>query len=282
MASILHICDAQMIEFHRINGNKTINFWRPSPSKRFSNFHIGDYLFFYVRLANRKEKAIVGYGHLAKITSMSFNNMWNTYKEENGYASKEAFKEAIIRLNKDNIVPAKLTGLYLHDVAFFQSPLFLSEIGIHISKRLESYCYLDKEDDMATAKVLRYANEVGLDLWTSMISNDNSDNFKKDENIYILKQTIIEHALILSNRQNRKAMHLLHDASIKFINNIKYMGYHYDDDKLILYMAIIDEPNMLEMMVGHALLLKKELHDKFNLKICFICENKNINVDDIF
>lgn len=282
MASILHICDAQMIEFHRINGNKTINFWRPSPSKRFSNFHIGDYLFFYVRLANRKEKAIVGYGHLAKITSMSFNNMWNTYKEENGYASKEAFKEAIIRLNKDNIVPSKLTGLYLHDVAFFQSPLFLSEIGIHISKRLESYCYLDKEDDMATAKVLRYANEVGLDLWTSMISNDNSDNFKKDENIYILKQTIIEHALILSNRQNRKAMHLLHDASIKFINNIKYMGYRYDDDKLILYMAIIDEPNMLEMMVGHALLLKKELHDKFNLKICFICENKNINVDDIF
>ncbi len=282
MASILHICDAQMIEFHRINGNKTINFWRPSPSKRFSNFHIGDYLFFYVRLANRKEKAIVGYGHLAKITSMSFNNMWNTYKEENGYASKEAFKEAIIRLNKDNIVPAKLTGLYLHDVAFFQSPLFLSEIGIHISKRLGSYCYLDKEDDMATAKVLRYANEVGLDLWTSMISNDNSDNFKKDENIYILKQTIIEHALILSNRQNRKAMHLLHDASIKFINNIKYMGYRYDDDKLILYMAIIDEPNMLEMMVGHALLLKKELHDKFNLKICFICENKNINVDDIF
>lgn len=282
MASILHICDAQMIEFHRINGNKTINFWRPSPSKRFSNFHIGDYLFFYVRLANRKEKAIVGYGHLAKITSMSFNNMWNTYKEENGYASKEAFKEAIIRLNKDNIVPAKLTGLYLHDVAFFQSPLFLSEIGIHISKRLESYCYLDKEDDMATAKVLRYANEVGLDLWTSMISNDNSDNFKKDENIYILKQTIIEHALVLTNKQNRKAMHLLHDASIKFINNIKYMGYRYDDDKLILYMAIIDEPNMLEMMVGHALLLKKELHDKFNLKICFICENKNINVDDIF
>lgn len=282
MASILHVCDAQMIEFHRINGNKTINFWRPSPSKRFSNFHIGDYLFFYVRLANRKEKAIVGYGHLAKITSMSFNNMWNTYKEENGYASKEAFKEAIIRLNKDNIVPAKLTGLYLQDVAFFQSPLFLSEIGIHISKRLESYCYLDKEDDMATAKVLRYANEVGLDLWTSMISNDNSDNFKKDENIYILKQTIIEHALVLTNKQNRKAMHLLHDASIKFINNIKYMGYRYDDDKLILYMAIIDEPNMLEMMVGHALLLKKELHDKFNLKICFICENKNINVDDIF
>lgn len=281
MASILHICDAQMIEFHRINGNKTINFWRPSPSKRFSNFHIGDYLFFYVRLANRKEKAIVGYGHLAKITSMSFNNMWNTYKEENGYASKEAFKEAIIRLNKDNIVPSKLTGLYLHDVAFFQSPLFLSEIGIHISKRLESYCYLDKEDDMATAKVLRYANEVGLDLWTSMISNDNSDNFKKDENIYILKQTIIEHALILSNRQNRKAMHLLHDASIKFINNIKYMGYRYDDDKLILYMAIIDEPNMLEMMLGHALLLKKKLQDKFDLKICFICENKNINVDDL-
>ncbi len=281
MASILHICDAQMIEFHRINGNKTINFWRPSPSKRFSNFHVGDYLFFYVRLANQKERAIVGYGHLAKITSMSFNNMWNTYKEENGYASKEAFKEAIIRLNKDNVVPSKLTGLYLHDVAFFQSPLFLSEIGIYISKRLESYCYLDKEDEMATAKVLRYANEVGLDLWTSMISNDTSDNFKKDEDIYILKQTIIEHALILSGRQNRKAMHLLHDSSIKFINNIKYMGYRYDDDKLILYIAIIDEPNMLEMMVGHALLLKKDLQDKFNLKICLICENKNLNLDDL-
>lgn len=281
MASILHVCDADMIEFHRINGNKTINFWRPSPSNRFSNFHLGDYLFFYVRLANRKEKAVVGYGHLAKITSMSFNNMWNTYKEENGYGSKKAFKEAIIRLNKDNIIPTKLTGLYLSEVAFFQSPLYLSELGINISKRLESYCYLDKENENATSKVLQYAKEVGPDLWTSMFSDSTKDNFKQDEDIYLLKQTIIGHALTLSRKQERKAWRLLQDRGINFVNNIKYIGYSYDRDELILYVAIIDEPNMLEMMLGHALLLKTRLSKQFALRICFISENPDMQLEGL-
>ncbi|MCI5773831.1 MAG: hypothetical protein MR210_04640 [Erysipelotrichaceae bacterium] len=281
MASILHVCDADMIEFHRINGNKTINFWRPSPSNRFSNFHLGDYLFFYVRLANSKEKAIVGYGHLAKITSMSFNNMWNTYKEENGYASKKAFKEAIQRLNKDNIIPTKLTGLYLTEVAFFQSPLFLSEIGINISKRLESYCYLDKEDEQATSKVLRYAEEVGQDLWTSMFDDRGGASFKQDENIYLLKQTIIAQALVLSRKQEKKAWHLLQDRGINVVNNIKYIGYHYENDNLTLYIAIINEQNMPELMLGHALMLKAKLSKYFNVTIKFICEDDSLQLNDL-
>ena len=49
MASIAYITDKKMIEYHRLNGNHSINFWKPSNTKKISDFHNGDLLFFLAK-----------------------------------------------------------------------------------------------------------------------------------------------------------------------------------------------------------------------------------------
>ena len=44
MSSIAYITDHQMIEYHRLNGNRIINFWKPSTMKKISDFNPGDFL----------------------------------------------------------------------------------------------------------------------------------------------------------------------------------------------------------------------------------------------
>lgn len=92
MASIAYITDRNMIEFHRLNGNRTMNFWRPSNSKKFTDFKPGDLLFFLAKGSERgrhREKGIVGYGRFQKAHTLSFRQMWNVYGTENGYASED-------------------------------------------------------------------------------------------------------------------------------------------------------------------------------------------------
>ena len=55
MASIAYITDKKMIEYHRLNGNHSINFWKPSNTKKISDFHNGDLYFFWRRVL-KKEK----------------------------------------------------------------------------------------------------------------------------------------------------------------------------------------------------------------------------------
>ena len=105
MASIAYITDRNMIEFHRLNGNRTMNFWRPSNSKKFTDFKPGDLLFFLAKGSERgrhREKGIVGYGRFQKAHTLSFRQMWNVYGTENGYASEDELYDAIV--NKEAIV----------------------------------------------------------------------------------------------------------------------------------------------------------------------------------
>ena len=70
MASIAYVTDRNMIEYHRINGNRTINFWKPSSQKKMNDFKVGDYLFFLAKGTEKgitREKGIIGYGKLEKI-----------------------------------------------------------------------------------------------------------------------------------------------------------------------------------------------------------------------
>ena len=46
MASIVHVTDKDMIEFHRLNGNDSFNFWRAGSKMKFTDFKVGDTLFF--------------------------------------------------------------------------------------------------------------------------------------------------------------------------------------------------------------------------------------------
>ena len=108
MASIVYVTDKNMIEFHRLNGNQSLNFWRPMSQKKIRNFHPGDMIFFLTKTINGQkgnEKGIVGYGKYVKNRTMSFDQMWRQYQQENGYSTKAELSEAICNLTSDGELP---------------------------------------------------------------------------------------------------------------------------------------------------------------------------------
>ena len=168
MASIAYITDGKLLDNHRLNQNKTMNFWRLSTNTNFSEFGIGGLVFFLSKnkehLSSKKEKGIVGFGRLVNIYVASPKTMWNKFNKSNGYNTYDEFLDAISRVNKNHEVPKKLSSLYLENVCFFQAPIYLSELGIQISKNVESYVYI--KPDEAVIKLLEYGKQ-STDLWSS-------------------------------------------------------------------------------------------------------------------
>lgn len=180
MSSIAYVTERKMIEYHRVNGNRSLNFWRPSATIRFSDFHKGDLLFFLAKgtekgRGSKREKGIVGYGKYVDGEIMTPSLAWKRYQTKNGYSTKEEFFDVIMKASKDKQLPENISCLHLQDVVFFQAPIYLSEIGIQISNNIESYMYLDKDDDTATIQILEKAKKVGIDLW-SLSFDDHEDD----------------------------------------------------------------------------------------------------------
>ena len=72
MSAIAYITDSKMLELHRLNNHKAINFWRPSANTAFSDFSQGDLLFFLSKdkeHRKKNEKGVVGFGRLKDISS---------------------------------------------------------------------------------------------------------------------------------------------------------------------------------------------------------------------
>lgn len=173
MSSIAYITDRDMIEYHRLHGNKKIVFWRPSSQKNFQHFYIGDYLFFLTKGTEKgknKEKGIIGYGRCFKERAWSVQQAWNQYGIMCGYGSLEQFQNAVISVNKAHELPKQIHCLLLERVIFFQAPIYLSEFSIHISKQIESYIYLDQERVELDVQLLEKAMEIGTDMWNSDIA----------------------------------------------------------------------------------------------------------------
>ena len=281
MASIVYVCDLHMIEYHRLNGHNTINFWRLSQNRRFTDFHEQDYLFFLVKgteKADTREKGILGYGHLQNVSSMSINQMWNTYQTRNGYGSKKALTQAIAKANKNEKLPNKLDCLYLTDVIFFQAPIYLSEIGINISNKVESYFYLDKEDDQATAKLLQKADELGVDIWSRMLNDNIDDDLIKNENIrHDIVKIMAKNRLDLNQNQRRRAKHYMEevlndDPSLSIANGNYYEAYDVKDNICTIVLCVTRHINIDQLMIGHAIVLKDKISHLYpNMQINFEC-----------
>ncbi|MBQ2510011.1 MAG: hypothetical protein II529_04220 [Erysipelotrichaceae bacterium] len=170
MSAIAYITDSKMLELHRLNNHRTINFWRLSNNTNFSDFGPGDLVFFLSKdKEHRKgrEKGIVGFGRMTHVSLASIKTMWDKYGIANGYNTLEEFKEAILKVSKDKKLPKKISGFYLENVTFFQ-PVYLSECGMKISSNVESYIYLKPED-----VVLRLLDlgEGSSDLWSDLTGN---------------------------------------------------------------------------------------------------------------
>ena len=183
--SIAYITDAQMLKKTRIERHPRLNFWRLSTNINFSDFDIGDLLFFLSKdreYLKKGEKGIIGFGRCTGFKVASPQHMWRVYKEENGYSSKEEFFSALKRSQKDRKLPERISAIYLEDVLFLQMPIYLSECGMNISPRTESYIYLDKDVPL---KILKYAKDR-LDFWSSHEGAD--EVIEKEIRRIILKQ----------------------------------------------------------------------------------------------
>lgn len=175
MASIAYIADKKMIEFHRLNGNQTMNFWRLSSQRKFTHFFRGDYLFFLAKGTEKpdtKEKGIIGYGKLEFTKTMTLTQMWNEYGKLNGFSTKEEFREAVVKITKTKKIPKSMHSLFLKEIIFFKYPIYLSEIGISISNNLESFTYLDRFGVSATVKLLKKAEKIGIDSWQAALDEE--------------------------------------------------------------------------------------------------------------
>lgn len=258
MSSIAYITDDKMLELHRLNNHTAMNFWRISTNINFSDFDVGDLVFFLSKnkeQMNNKEKGIVGFGRVSKIHIESIKKMWEMYEDLNGYKTIEDFKEAILNVSKDKKLPKKISSFYLENVAFFQ-PIYLSECGLQISRNVESYVYLKPEE--IVINLLNLA-KVNKDLWTS----DNDEIIDEEEKIYAIslahkKVNDVNYNEKLVKRINKNLKLTTESTKYKFIQNSKTELYKLDDNELeIMYYhdKDIDE----RLLIGQAKLFKNEL-----------------------
>lgn len=108
MSAIAYITDSKMLDYIRLNTRNCMNFWRPSTMTSFSDFKEGDLVFFLSKdkaYVKDKEKGIVGFGKVEKIITNSPHTMWEKFTTDNGYSTYEEFKEAIIKVNKNHLLP---------------------------------------------------------------------------------------------------------------------------------------------------------------------------------
>lgn len=251
MSSIAYVTDKHMIEFHRLSGNTTINFWRPSSSKRFSDFNPGDLLFFLAKGTEHpltKEKGLIGYGRFAEAFRISLKSMWKQYGTLNGYHSEQALKDAILKVSKDKELTHPFSCLKLTNIVFFQSPVYLSEIGIQVPPNLESYLYLDKENPETTLRILARANEVGIDAWTAAVSDEapSEDVFIEDlirHTLNLRLQQIPTHVSVTEERRSLRALtaHQVASPQAHWLDDRKHELFSFEKKTLTLTWAIISE-----------------------------------------
>ena len=273
MASIAYVTDQQMIEFHRLNGNSEINFWRPSSStKKFADFHEGDFLFFLAKGTERgrkREKGIVGYGIYHKSTQMKFEQMWRKYKTLNGYPSKKTLYEAIVKVSKTKKMPEILNCLELKQVVFFQSPLYLSDIGIKISNQLESYFYLDRSHTNITSRILVEAEKIGIDAWSSMYHEKDSMRFQYDAYSSVVSSALEKiHELTYTGKELQNAAKLIrmYQKNIEGTSDLisKTCLLHFHKNKPDICMPLLpNDPNLCKAMIAQALWLLHEVDQNF-------------------
>jgi hypothetical protein len=280
MASIAYICDIKMIDYHRLFGHQTMNFWRLTNAKQFTKFKQGDYLFFLAKGSEHpktREKGLVGYGKLVTTTTCSVSKMWRTYQHLNGYENELDFKEAIKKASKQNILPKTLNGLFLDELVFFNSPLYLSEIDETVSRNLESFMYLDKEGVSLTLKILDKAKEIGINSWQFAIDHDmNESTFELDYIETLLSYFVLElfhpQPTLLKHHKQFIESH----PQYKPVKEVKTVYFHKELKSCVIPISpsIKDEPFFA--ILGKAKLIQTLCEEaKIQVSISVYCQDWN-------
>lgn len=258
MSSIAYVADNKILEFHRINGNSSINFWRYS-TKGFTDFKQGDLLFFLTRgRSKQKEKAIVGYGRCKEINKLPVKQVWQRYEKKNGFSNYEEFNEYVIKNSEGKI--KHLSNIYLEEVVFFQNEILLSDFNFELSNHLVSYTYLDKNQDI-TSKILE--NGI-IDIW-SIAANKTEEDIIENSKIIHELNLIVDKFNTLKKVNIKKAHSLLsrlENFSLLKENRIEY--YNIKDKVLTIALPFIcnskNYDEKFKMLIGHIIILKYYLN----------------------
>ena len=270
MSSIAYVTDNKMIEYHRLNGNRSFNFWRISSSIRFSDFNEGDLLFFLAKgtekkTAKGKEKGLIGYGVYEKSEVLPPSVAWKRYTLKNGYSTKEEFFDALIKVSKEKELPKTISSLHLRDVVFFQAPIYLSEIGIEISNNVESYTYIDKDNYSATLQILEKAKEVGIDIWSLTFDDYNEpevfDNAQSNEVLSKISSFLkTKFPDKIEKKMKQMALQYVNENNGQDIDYVKGSDYElvqYKENVIHIYMPFVlsakEKSQYLQMMIGKVL-----------------------------
>lgn len=275
MASIAYVTDSKLLDNHRLNQNKTMNFWRLSTNTNFKEFGIGGLVFFLSKnkehMSANKEKGIIGFGRVSNIYLASPKTMWDKFEKSNGYNSYEEFSESIIKVNKNHELPKKLSSLYLENVCFFQAPIYLSELGIDISKNVESYIYIKPNE--AVIKLLEYG-KASSDIWSSGIDVDKVISEEEIGAILSLAQANTGDIKLSGNKLNNSLKdvdnYLKSNPIYRRVHGSRFNLYNiYEDNLTIVFYHNKDID--IRIIIGQALLYKRYLEKYYphSLSILF-------------
>ncbi|QIK56605.1 hypothetical protein G7059_01470 [Erysipelothrix sp. HDW6A] len=258
MSSIAYISDEKMIEYIRSSGSRNLNFWRLS-MRNFDQFSEGSLLFFvdgrYMHSKTR-EKGIIGYGQAAAFTKMSVDKMWEKYETQNGYHNRDSFIEALQSTNKAETLPKTLQSIELNNIIFFKGPIYLSEVGDKMPKQLESYMYLDK-DEQLTQAILDKALKIGIDSWYSSLNPELSlREIVEDKEEQEIRETLYRITHPWSTQQFKLIQVL------KEFRHVNGIAYDKKDNQYTIYLPCTSARTQQYAIVGIIETIKKENKDK--------------------
>lgn len=259
MSAIAYVTDAKMLEIHRIDRRHRANFWRLSSQNNFRDFQEGDLLFFLSKdkkCQRKKEKGIVGYGRAVRFNEASVAVMWKRYGVANGYDTLMDFKNAIQKVSKDHQLPKRISSIYLTDVNYFQTPIYLSDYGMNINTNIESYCYLKKDIVISILE----DNLCNVDSWSQ--HEESSENIRKEiarYQLWLAQEKVSDFPLPekvrkkLSNR--RKKILAANDRFEKLMNSC-FIFYEFHQEQLFVYFLHEDKVDV-RYYLGQRELLQK-------------------------
>ena len=253
MSSIAYLADENMLQYHRMHGNRDINFWRVGV-RNFENFEPGDLLFFIdgkQRHPETREKGIIGYGFFKQIREMSVKRTWQQYKEENGYKSYERFEDAVLHMSKEDELPFKIQSIELNNVVYFNQAMFLGEFTEAININLESFIYLENKE---VNHLLEKGYDFGVDTWFKL-NNPKLDReqIKKDIEIAKLRSVLAKIKTDWTQDQSR----LINQYSA--FNKVGNIAYLVKEDEVEIFIPVSSAKNQFYTILGIIYKIKTEI-----------------------
>ena len=207
--------------------------------------------------------------------------MWDKYQTLNGFIDKEKMIDTITRKTKNNITPKQMDCLLLENVIFFQTPIYLSEIGVNLSKNVEGYIYIDRKGSVNTSKILEIAKNNGIDMWSTLNEDksENKDVFEHDQIRQTLSNSLIQiKEFNLNNKEYREfkkvVNYYLININYYFVTGSNLILYKIADNRVKIIIPVTSTNNnhrIFREVIAFAYLYKnevlKELNENYELEV---------------